>query len=111
MRALPVSALFFLACLTATPVAVFSQELLYNETAIVYPSIGIVDSIVVQFNKFFPLNYTSALNFTLNTIPCNDEGTECDAANTVFAQAPLYCGTTTELLVDFVSGEERNKTV
>jgi hypothetical protein len=38
MRALSIAALLFLAALAATPIAVFSQEqLLYNETAIVFP--------------------------------------------------------------------------
>jgi hypothetical protein len=110
MRALPVATLFFLACLTATPVAVFSQEtLLYNETVIVYPAVGIYDSIVVTFDNIFPLNSTSALNFTLNTIPCNDDGTECDDANTVFAHAQLYCGTSADPILDFVSGKKRRR--
>lgn len=97
--------LLFLISLATIPATVSSQEtLLFNETAVVYPASGIYESIVLSFDNVFVLNSTSALNFTLNAIPCNDAGTECDPESTVFTQAQLYCGTSEDSVLDFVSG-------
>ena len=70
---------------------------------------GIFESIVVTFDNAFPLNSSSALKMSLNTTPCTRDGTECDPANTVFAQAQLYCGTSSDSVLDFVSGKKKRK--
>jgi hypothetical protein len=104
MHRLSLATLLFLALAVTTPVAVFSQQLLYNETVIVYPGSGSYESILVSFDNPLTLNSSSALKLTLDTTPCNKDGTVCDPANTVFGEARLYCGTSEDSVLDFDSG-------